>query len=105
LAGALLLLFLAVAFWQIDWESRILPVIAWFDRLGFWGPLLFVLLYMVATVILFPPSILSLGAGAIFGFLKGALLVIIGATLGLALYFSRLSRRALAQRIREEEEQ
>jgi uncharacterized membrane protein YdjX (TVP38/TMEM64 family) len=60
----------------------ILPAIDAIDQLGFWGPIVFVLLYMVATVVLFPPSILSMGAGAIFGFWKGALLVVIGANLG-----------------------
>src|SRR5262247_1701048 len=51
-------------------------------RLGPWGPVLFVLLYVVATVLFLPGAILTLGAGFIFGVVRGAILVSIGATLG-----------------------
>jgi uncharacterized membrane protein YdjX (TVP38/TMEM64 family) len=74
--------FIMAAFWQLDWRGVILPLIDGIDKLGFWGPVVFILVYMLATVVLFPPSILSMGAGAIFGFWKGALLVLIGANLG-----------------------
>lgn len=50
--------------------------------LGPWGPLIFVLLYIVATVFFLPGSILTLGAGFVFGVIKGAILVSIAATLG-----------------------
>ncbi len=36
-------------------------------KLGFWGPILFILLFTVLTTILFPESILAFAAGAIFG--------------------------------------
>ncbi len=50
--------------------------------LGPWGPVMFVLLYIVATVFFLPGSILTLGAGFVFGVIKGAILVSIAATLG-----------------------
>ena len=50
--------------------------------LGPWGSVMFVLLYIVATVFFLPGSVLTLGAGFVFGVIKGAILVSIAATLG-----------------------
>ena len=51
-------------------------------RLGAWGPVLFVVLYVAATVLFLPGSILTLGAGVVFGVTRGAVIVSISATLG-----------------------
>lgn len=51
-------------------------------RLGPWGPVLFVLLYVAATVFFLPGSVLTLGAGFVFGVGLGAVVVSISATLG-----------------------
>ena len=51
-------------------------------RLGAWGPVLFLWLYVVATVFFLPGSILTLGAGAVFGLVRGFLVVSASATLG-----------------------
>lgn len=51
-------------------------------HLGPWGPALFVLLYVAATVLFLPGSILTLGAGVVFGLVRGAVIVSISATLG-----------------------
>jgi len=50
--------------------------------LGSLGMIVFVLIYIAACVFLVPGSILTLGAGAVFGVVKGSFLVSIGATLG-----------------------
>ena len=50
--------------------------------LGRWGLPLFVALYVVATVLLLPAVVLTLGAGAVFGLARGAVAVWVGATLG-----------------------
>ncbi len=52
------------------------------DDLGPWGPVLFVLLYVLATVLFVPGSILTLGAGVLFGVVRGSLLVSVASTLG-----------------------
>src|SRR5258705_4995902 len=39
----------------------------WIGKLGPWGPVIFVGLYVVATVLFVPGSVLTLGAGAVFG--------------------------------------
>lgn len=50
--------------------------------LGSWGPVLFIAVYVVATVLFVPGSVLTLGAGALFGVVRGSICVSIGATLG-----------------------
>ena len=52
------------------------------ERLGHFGQVLFVLIYIAATVLLIPGSALGLGAGALFGVVRGSLLVSLGSTVG-----------------------
>jgi uncharacterized membrane protein YdjX (TVP38/TMEM64 family) len=56
---------------------------------------IFVLVYVAATVLFLPGSILTLGAGALFGVVKGSIVVSISATLGATAAF--LVGRYLAQ--------
>lgn len=57
-------------------------VIARIDGLGPLGPVVFVLAYVVAAVLMVPGSLLTLAAGAVFGVVAGSLYVFIGAVLG-----------------------
>ncbi|MBI3358557.1 MAG: TVP38/TMEM64 family protein, partial [Nitrospirae bacterium] len=50
--------------------------------LGPLGDLIFISIYMLACVLFLPGAILTLGAGAIFGVVKGSMLVSVGSTLG-----------------------
>lgn len=50
--------------------------------LGPMGPILFTGIYILATVLFIPGSILTLGAGVLFGVIKGSITVSIAATLG-----------------------
>lgn len=66
-----------------------LPVGLWFDTfldwtgsLGFWGPLVLGVAYVAACVLLVPGTILTLGAGAIFGVVLGTITVSLASTLG-----------------------
>jgi uncharacterized membrane protein YdjX (TVP38/TMEM64 family) len=54
---------------------------------GLWGPILFMLLYAIATVFFLPGSLLTLAGGALFGPLAGTFYNLTGATLGAALAF------------------
>lgn len=56
--------------------------IEWIDSLGGWGAGVFMLLYIVATVAFLPGSILTLGAGFVFGVIWGSVYVSIASTLG-----------------------
>ncbi len=51
------------------------------------APVAFMLIYIVATVAFLPGSVLTLGAGVVFGILQGAIYVLIGATVGATLAF------------------
>jgi len=54
----------------------------WIDSLGVGGGIAFMVLYVVATVAFLPGSILTLGAGVVFGVVMGSVYVFLGATLG-----------------------
>ena len=51
------------------------------DRLGFWGPVLFIAVFLVGTSIFIPESILAIAAGAIFGLWMGLVWVVIAGTI------------------------
>jgi pyruvate/2-oxoglutarate dehydrogenase complex dihydrolipoamide dehydrogenase (E3) component/uncharacterized membrane protein YdjX (TVP38/TMEM64 family) len=74
----------------------------WIGKLGPWGPVIFVALYVVATVLFVPGSVLTLGAGALFGVVLGSVCVSISATLGATAAFlvgRYLARDAIARKI------
>ncbi len=54
----------------------------WVDSLGAVGAIAFMIIYIVATVAFLPGSILTLGAGVVFGVIQGSIYVFIGATIG-----------------------
>ena len=84
---------------------RTLPVAQWLESFKEWvagagaaGYVLYVLVYIVCCVLLVPALALTLGAGAIFGFAAGSIIVLIGATLGATLAFL-LARTVLRHRV------
>lgn len=83
----LVLLGLFLAFQFLPLQSWVERFLSWVSELGFWGPLVLGLTYVVATVFMFPGSILTLGAGALFGLFLGTVTVIIASNLGAALAF------------------
>jgi len=74
----------------------------WVEGLGFWGPLIFMLGYIVATVAFIPGSLLTLAAGAIFGIGMGVVYTFVGASIGATLAFlvsRHLARGAIEKRL------
>ena len=59
----------------------------WVNDLGAIAPIAFVLIYIIATVAFLPGSILTLGAGVLFGIVRGSIFVFLGATIGATLAF------------------
>ncbi|OEH92225.1 TVP38/TMEM64 family protein [Bacillus solimangrovi] len=59
----------------------------WILSFGVIAPLIYIGIYTIRPLVLFPASILSLAGGATFGALGGMLYTIIGAVLGAALSF------------------
>ena len=66
---------------------------------GWLGPLVFVGLYAVLTVLMVPGAIPSLAAGVLFGAVWGTVLTVAGASTGAALAFA-LARRLGHERLR-----
>ncbi len=73
----------------IAWRDRLDPAAlqAWVEGAGAAGPLLFMAIYALATVLFLPGSVLTLAGGALFGPVWGTLWNLTGATLGAALAF------------------
>lgn len=63
-------------------SQNLQDALAWIQGLGYWGAIIFITIYIVATVLLIPGTILTLGAGFVFGVIKGSVLVSIASTLG-----------------------
>ena len=72
----------------------------WVRGLGYWGPFIYILFYMLAVTALFPGSVLTIAAGAIFGSLLGIAVVSAASTLGAGLSFliSRYFARDIVER-------
>ncbi|MDA0322557.1 MAG: TVP38/TMEM64 family protein [Verrucomicrobia bacterium] len=70
-------------------------MLEWVDGLGPLGPAIFIVVYIVACVLFLPGSVLTLGAGAVFGVVMGSVYVSIGSTLGATAAF--LTGRYLAR--------
>jgi uncharacterized membrane protein YdjX (TVP38/TMEM64 family) len=75
---------------------------AWVATLGFWGPAVFMAGYALAVIGFVPGSILTLGAGVIFGLLAGTLYVFLAASVGACAAFliaRYLARGAVEKRL------
>ncbi len=83
-------------------QELLQQALAWVAQLGPWGPVIFVALYVVATVLFIPGSVLTLGAGAVFGVVWGSVYVSVASTLGATCAFlvgRYLARNAVARKI------
>lgn len=99
---ALLVAAAAVALRHSGASGRVDAMLEWVRGQGAWTPLLFVLAYVVATVLLVPGSALTVGAGALFGLWQGVGWVSLASTLGAAAAFlvgRHLARDAVRRRI------
>jgi len=63
-------------------QELLRSALAWIEGLGPAGALIFVVVYVGACVFFIPGSILTLGAGVVFGVLKGSALVSVASILG-----------------------
>ena len=72
----------AAAFFLFDVRTLLREGLDAIARLGLWGPVLFIAGYIVATVLFLPGSVLTLGAGAVFGVVLGSVYVSVASTLG-----------------------
>ena len=84
---AAIALLIALLLFGREVATRIPTFVTWVQTLGVWGPLAFVLGYGVAALVLAPAVLLTLAAGALWGFLRGVIYVALGASFGAALAF------------------
>ncbi|HVT02140.1 MAG TPA: TVP38/TMEM64 family protein [Thermoanaerobaculia bacterium] len=84
---------------------RVLPVADWLKQfqayvkdLGAVGYVVYALVYALCCILFVPASVLTLGAGAIFGLVAGTIVVVLGATLGATLSFL-LARTVMRKKI------
>jgi uncharacterized membrane protein YdjX (TVP38/TMEM64 family) len=68
-------------------QEALQNALTWVESLGAIAPIAFMVLYNVATVLLIPGSVLTLGGGVLFGLWWGSLYVFVAATLGATLAF------------------
>lgn len=97
---ALALVILGAIF--LVWQTWIEPQEAQLDdalkRLGPWGPVLFICIFLVTTSIFFPESVLAIAAGTIFGLWWGLLWVVVAGTLTAVIIFW-LGQRVFGERV------
>lgn len=86
--SALLLVALCiVGLMNFDLRPHILSFLVWMEKQGIWAPVLFIIIDAVIVVLLLPGLVLTLGAGFMFGVIKGGIYVITGTTIGSLLAF------------------
>jgi uncharacterized membrane protein YdjX (TVP38/TMEM64 family) len=76
-----------VLFRLMGWGDKLALLRDWINGLGIWGPLVFVLLYIIAVIAALPGSAITIAAATLFGSVLGVILVSIAATIGASLAF------------------
>ena len=68
-------------------ESYITLLLTWISEKGYWAWLLFIVIDCLIIVLLLPGMAFTLGAGFIFGFFQGLIIIVAATTLGSAVAF------------------
>ncbi len=74
----------------------------WLQQMGIWAPIIYILVYAIATILILPSTPLNLSGGAIFGSVWGTVWTSIAAVLAavLSFGFSRtIGRKFIAQKL------
>ena len=82
----LLLTAIAIAIYYRD-EFNLELLQNWINGAGWWAPSLFILVYIIATVLFLPGSFLTLAGGAMFGPFLGTFCNLTGASIGAGISF------------------
>ncbi|RUT05545.1 hypothetical protein DSM106972_035520 [Dulcicalothrix desertica PCC 7102] len=77
-------IFLAKA---LNFQSLLQQALRWVQSLGVLGPIAFMVIYNLATILFIPGSVLTLGGGVLFGVFWGSIYVFIAATIGATVAF------------------
>jgi len=79
---AMVFVLLVVGGKYLNLQQRLADVLAWVESLGPVGMGVYAGIYIIACIFFIPGSILTLGAGAIYGVVAGSILVSVSSTLG-----------------------
>jgi uncharacterized membrane protein YdjX (TVP38/TMEM64 family) len=82
-----LVFIIAFVLWKYPVEQGLLSLVEWIKGQGVFGYIVYILVYIVAAVIFFPGSIITLGAGFAWGLFVGSILVSIASLLGATVAF------------------
>lgn len=87
----------AAVYWLGGIDRQILA--HWLSQHGWWAPLLYVVIYLIATFFLLPSTPLNMISGAVFGIYWGTFWTTLGAVLAaiLCFWFSRTLGRTFIQ--------
>ncbi len=91
--ASVIVLLIAAKYFHV--QDLLRKALEWIAGLGASGPLIFIGIYILACVLFIPGSVMTLGAGFLFGVVKGSVIVSISATLGATCAF--LTGRYLAR--------
>jgi len=98
--GTVIVLLAAARYFRV--QDFLKQALDWVGTLGPWGPAIFAGIYVVSTVLLIPGSVLTLGAGAVFGLGRGLVLVSAASTIAATVAFligRYLARDVVARKI------
>lgn len=84
---ALGLIALGAAWYFLPVKDWVKAFNGWVEQRGAFGYVIFIAAYAIATVLFFPGSLLTIGAGLAFGLWRGFAVVSAGSTLGASLSF------------------
>jgi len=98
----LIIIILIILMRQINIQAVLQTLILWVESLGILAPIVYIIIYNIATLLFIPGSLLTLKGGCLFGLFWGAVYVLIAATVGATLAFligRYLSRNWVLQQI------
>lgn len=87
---------------QFNFSVILQTLILWVQNLGIFGPVAYIIIYNLATLLFIPGSLLTLKGGCLFGVFWGSIYVLVAATCGAILAFligRYLSRDWVSQKI------
>ena len=80
--GTLVVIALIIVARRFGAGSALRETLDWISSLGAIAPVVFIAIYIVACVMFIPGSILTIGAGVIFGVVRGSIYVSVASTTG-----------------------
>ncbi|MEJ6480737.1 TVP38/TMEM64 family protein [Nostoc punctiforme UO1] len=72
---------------QLNIQGLLHTLVIWVESLGIFGPIAYIIIYNLATLLFIPGSLLTLKGGCLFGVFWGSIYVLIAAMIGATLAF------------------